>query len=130
MILIPSVELQKAIIKTLSPHHKVVSVKSDDVTFPFVEIGSEIERDGGTKTHNRSYHHLTIHTWTKSNSPLDSKTLNHSVKHKIMNLQTVEGFYLDFVKLSSVMTMTETEADTTIWHGILQFEIEMTKKEG
>lgn len=129
MTQIPSIELQKAIYSALSAKYTVVSVKPSNPKFPFVEIGLEIERDESVKSHERSYHHLTVHTWSKSNSATEIKTINHVVKSQIMNLQSVNGFGVDYVKLDNILTLTEPLAETTIWHGVLQFEITLTGKE-
>lgn len=126
--LIPSVELQKAIYSILSTNAKVVSTKTSNPQFPFIELGLEIERDNSTKTDERSYHNLTIHTWTKSNSSIDSKTINQTVKDQIVGLKNVNGFFVDSSKLDNMFTLTEADGNTTIWHGVLQFEITLTRK--
>ncbi|WP_203246338.1 hypothetical protein [Sporosarcina beigongshangi] len=122
-----SIELQKAIYQQLAlGSYDVTEIKQTSPVFPFIEIGQEIQRDVNVKSHNRTFHHVTIHTFSKGSDSSVSKVMNQFVKDSILNLKQVDSFQVDFVRLDNLLTLTETEIDTTIWHGILQFEIELT----
>lgn len=128
MTLIPSVELQKAIYSKLSTAYKVVQIKSANPSFPFIEIGNEVLLDDNTKTEKRTVHNVTIHTYSKSTSSIESKTLNHFVKESILGQLEINGFYVDKAKSKMVTTLTEEDVNSVIWHGVLQFELSISQK--
>lgn len=127
--MIASIQLQKAIVSELNQSvYKVTETKMTDPIFPFIEIGDEILLDDNNiKTDKRTFHNITIHTFSKGNDSLESKQLNHYVKESLLNL-TVDGFFVDIAKLASLTTQKEYEADGTVFHGILSFEYELTQK--
>ena len=120
----PSIELQKSIYNKLnSGVYEVVEIKPQNLTFPYIEIGEEIQRDSNTKSHLRTVHNVTIHTFSKGNDSIPSKEINHFVKESILNLDNVNGFEVDMVSLDMMMTLKEQETDGTIFHGIIQIQI-------
>lgn len=127
--MIASIELQKAIVSKLNQSvYKVTETKSDKPTFPFIEIGDEVLfDDNNIKTDDRTFHNITIHTFTKGQDSLESKQLNQYVKESLLNLE-VDGFFVDIAKLARLNTLKEYEADGTVFHGILSFEYELTQK--
>ena len=122
-----SIELQKSILNKLDEGvYKVVDIKPKVLPFPFIEIGEEIQRDSDDKTNFRTVHNVTIHTWSKGNSSIQSKEMNQFVKESILKLDTVNGFEIDIVTLEMMMTLKEQETDSTIFHGVIQIEITLT----
>lgn len=122
--MIPIVQVQKALYGALSQAYKVYELKKQNPTFPFIEIGQIIEFDDSIKTHNRHQFNVTIHTFSKGSSSLQSKELNNYVKVQLMDLSQVEGFQMEYVKLSNSTTILEPSQDgKSIFHGILRFDI-------
>lgn len=128
-MMIPSVELQKAIFAKLSGStFNIYEVKPLDASYPFITIGNEVMTDSLTKDSDRTSHNITIHTWSKAKSSLESKKMNHFTKTHVLDVTEVNGFYLDIAKLSMQTTLKEDMTDGTIFHTVLQFEITLTKK--
>jgi len=128
-MIIGQIELQKAVYKSLSKSYFVTEIKPSEPTFPFIEIGNIIERDISIKTNKRSAYNITLHTYAKGTDSSESKMLNEYVKKKMLELNGVNGFYLDYVALDTITTLTETETDGTIFHGVLFFDVNLTEKE-
>lgn len=128
--MIASIELQKSIVRQLSQsNYHVTEVKEVNPTFPFIEIGAEVLLDDNAiKTDTRTFHNVTIHTFSKSYDSSQSKTMNHYVKESMLSL-SVDSFNVDIAKLGMMTTQKETESDgTTIFHGVLTFDYELTQK--
>ena len=122
-----SIELQKSILNKLDEGvYKVVDIKPKVLPFPFIEIGEEIHRNSTGNFVLRTVHNVTIHTWSKGNSSIQSKEMNQFVKESILKLDTVNGFEIDIVTLEMMMTLKEQETDSTIFHGVIQIEITLT----
>lgn len=127
--MIPVIELQKAIYSTLkTPTNRVFELKQVNPTFPFIEIGQIIEFDDSIKTHFRHQFNVTVHTFAKGTSSIESKELNHFVRTQLLDLSLVTGFQIEYVKLSNSTTLIEPSQDgKSIFHGILQFDISIAK---
>ncbi|MFP3357582.1 DUF3168 domain-containing protein [Planococcus sp. SIMBA_143] len=125
---IPSFELQKSIYNKLNTDYEVFESKPVNQPFPYILIGEDIITDYKTKDKKRTRHTITIHTFTKDKSSLNSKTMNHFVKESIEEGFTADGFSVGLINLEMMMTQKEELTDGNIYHGILEFEIDMTEK--
>lgn len=127
--MIPVVELQKAIYSSLkTPTNRVFDLKQVNPIFPFIEIGQIIEFDESIKTHDRHQFNITVHTFTKGTSSIESKELNHFVRTQLLDLSLVTGFEIEYVKLLNSTTLIEPSQDgKSIFHGVMYFEISMNR---
>ena len=127
--MIPSIQLNKRIYQVLKELDvDVYDFKPTEPDFPFVEIGAEIELDANTKTDCRTTHDITIHAFTMEEAPYEIKQLNHEIKNKIKKLNNVEGFQVDYVHLTNLLTLSEpNNNNNAIYHAVLQFEVALTK---
>ncbi len=127
--MIPSIELNKRIYQVLKELDvDVYDFKPTEPDFPFVEIGAEIELDADTKTDCRTTHDITIHAFTLEETPFEIKQLNHEIKNKIKKLNNVEGFQVDYIHLTNLLTLSEpNNNNSAIYHAVLQFEVALTK---
>lgn len=122
-----TIELQNSIFNKLNNGvYKVVEIQPKSLSFPLIIIGEEIQRDSNDKSHYRTVHNVTIHTWTKGYDSIPSKEINQFVKESILNLDNVNGFEVDKTSLDMITTFKEQEADGTIFHGVIQIEITLT----
>lgn len=130
-MVIASIELQKAIYSALkNGSYSVFEIAPPNIAFPYITIGEETLTTDDTKTNKRTVHNVTIHTWSEGSSSAEIKVMNHFVLTTILNNLKVNGFYLDMVSLELQTTIKEQDSDSTIFHGVLQFEITLTKKWG
>lgn len=125
--MIAQIELQKAIYSTLSESFNVTEIKSTEPVFPFIELGNIIERNVSNAIYRMGTFNVTIHTFSKGYDSTESKTLNEYVKSKMLQLENVNGFNLDYVKLDSITNLNETETDGTVFHGVLFFNVHLTE---
>lgn len=127
--MIPSIELNNSVYETLqSLEADVYEYKPTSPSFPFIEIGAEIELDVDTKTDRRTTHDITIHAFTMEQTPYEIKKLSHEIKNKILKLNDVKGFQVDYVYLTNLLTLSEpNNSNNAIYHAVLQFEIALTK---
>lgn len=124
---IASVELQKAVYSTLKTgSYSVYEIVPPKTPMPYIEIGEEILTHSNTKTNTRTVHNITIHTWSKGNSSNNSKVMNDFVIKTLLNGFIVNGFSMDMITLEMLTTLKETNSDSTIFHGVLQFEITLS----
>jgi len=126
---IPTVELQKAIHNGLKTNYNVFESKPVNQPFPYILIGEDVTTTNNkTKDYKRTKHNITVHTFSKGTTSLESKTMNHFVKEFIETGFEVVSFSLDLVSLEMMMTLKEEGTDGNVYHGILEFEINLTKK--
>ncbi|MCD4839731.1 DUF3168 domain-containing protein [Neobacillus sedimentimangrovi] len=123
---IASLELQKTVFALLSENYPVYEVVPPNTPMPYITIGEEILTTSNTKTHMRTVHNITIHTWSKGKSSATSKIMNDYVVQTLLKGFLVNGFYLDKITLEMLTTFKEEATDGTIFHGVLQFEIILT----
>lgn len=127
---VASLELQKAVFTALSNgSYAVYEVIPPNTQMPYIQIGEETLTHNNTKTSKRTVHNITIHTWSKGSSSSKSKVLNDFVMQTLLDGFEVSGFYLDMITLEMLTTIKEQDTDTTIFHGVLQFEITLTNME-
>lgn len=125
---IPTVELQKSIYNKLSTNYSVFESKPINQPFPYILIGDDITTNNLTKDKKRTNHNITIHSFTKDKSSLNSKTMNYFIKDSIENGLAVEGFYTGMITLEMMMTLKEEATDGIIYHGVIEYEIGLTEK--
>lgn len=127
---IASLELQKAVYSALSKgSYPVYEIAPPDTVFPYIVIGEETLTTSNTKTNKRTVHNITIHTWSKGSSSAVIKTMNDFVVQILLDGLLVNGFYVDIATLEMQTTLKELATDGTIFHGVNQFEIILTKME-
>lgn len=126
---VASIELQKAVYKALNAgNYSVYDIVPPNTALPYISIGDETLTTDDTKTSKRTVHNVSIHTWSMGNSSAESKMMNHFVLQTILNDLEVNGFYVDMVNLELQTTLKEQSSDSTTFHGVLQFEVTLTKK--
>lgn len=125
---IASVELQKTVFTALSSgSYKVHEIIPPNTPMPYLVIGEEILTYDNTKTSIRTVHNLTIHTWYQGSSSATSKVMNDFVVQTILGIQSVNGFYVDKSNLEMQRTIKDIDSEGTMFHGVNQFEIILTK---
>ena len=130
---IPSLELQKALVKTLGiSTYKVYEVVPATAVMPFITIGEEMLLTDDTKTNERYQINFFIHSWTKGNSSVTSKTLNDFILNRLLkNPLVIDGFFCDSVTLEMFNSQREVDESTSqeIFHGIFEFSFQLSIKE-
>lgn len=126
-VAVASLELQKAVYSTLSSgSYAVYEIIPPNTEFPYIQIGEETLTTSNTKTSKGTIHNITIHTWSKGSSSANSKVLNDYVAQTLLNGLTVSGFFVDKITLEMMQTLKESDTDSTIFHGVIQFDITLT----
>jgi hypothetical protein len=131
--LIPSLELQKALVKSLSVStYKVYEVVPTTAVMPFIKIGEEMLLTDDTKTNDRYTINFFIHSFAKGTSSAQAKTLNDFILNRLLkNPLEINGFFCDYVNLEMFSSQREIEEGTTqtVFHGIFEFSFQLTSKE-
>lgn len=126
--MIRAIAIQKAIYEKLSEGtYKVVEVLPRDDSFPFIQIGEDVLMDDDTKTHHRTNHSITLHTWSKSLSSVEAKEMNDYVMNAMRDGFTVEGYTLENIELELLTTVREKGDNYNIFHGIVQYQFTLSE---
>lgn len=126
--MIPSIELSKAIYSTLTTKYEVHETVTNDVPMPYITVGAEEIYDADLKLENVTRHIMTLNTWSKNTSSIESRTMNDFVVNSLKDNLDVNGFYVDSVNLIMNSLLKENEVSQTIYHGVIQVEIYLTEK--
>lgn len=127
---IASIELQKAVFKVLSANYPIFDVVPDNSIMPYISFGDISKFPNKTKTELDRYQFtLLLHTWSRGQSSIQSKTINQFVLNQMDNL-IVDGYSVEWVELTMDNTIKQQEAKDTIFHGVLEFEITLSKIKG
>lgn len=127
---IPSIELQKALYSTLSAGDcPVFELTPDNQPYPFITLRIQSMNEDMTKTDlNRFKFQVYIHSWSLSLGSLESKTIDSFIFNLVMGEWEINGFNLDRVSYEFGETLTETQQEGTIFQGIQNFEITISRK--
>lgn len=121
--MVRSIEIQRAILTELSRgEYQVLEIVPRDTAFPLIQIGDSVMLSSDTKTHRRTTHNITIHTWSKATSSVESKQIDDYVVNALRDGFEVQGFSLDNWGLALLTTLKEVHDDFNIFHGVIQFE--------
>lgn len=120
----PAVELQKAIVQKLSKGSwNVYEVLPPKTPFPFIQIGETTRLRDDSKTGKRHSYTVRIHSFSEGTSSLESKQINEFILNSMMDGLKVEGFNTSRVTLDLETTLREQEVSSTVFHGVLDFNI-------
>lgn len=126
--MIPAVQLQKALYKSLSQQYRVNEVIPKEPIFPFFSLGQIDRTTNFTKTDRNRYDFaIYIHGWSKGLSSLEIKTMEHYANEQINKID-VEGFIVENVALSLSTTITEKSGENNIFHSVQEFLITINTK--
>lgn len=124
---VPSIELQKAVYNALKNHYEVFEIIPPNHPTPFITLGDESFTVDYTKNTDCTIHYITVHTWSSGTSSLEIKTMNDTVISTIRGGLEADGFNISMITLELLTTLKEIGADTTIFHGVVQFEMYLEK---
>ena len=125
---IASIELQKGLYTHLaSGSYEVYEIVPPDTAMPYITIGNITKMNSYTKTNKRYTFSCTIHSWSKGNSSIEQKTIDEFIHNKLMTEFNVEVYDVDFVELAMGENLREVGSDSSIFHGVQEFEITLAE---
>lgn len=122
---IASIELQKALYTELSKSYSVLDSVILASTFPCITFGADEITDSSLKVNKITTHNIKLHTWSKSNSSIENKTMIHTLMQLKDKDLIVDGFKIQSLKVSLTTTLIEPDIDFNIYHGVLEMKIIM-----
>jgi hypothetical protein len=127
IVLIPSIELQRAVQITLNiGSYPVYDQFQQDEQMPFITIGEETLLDISTKIEDITSHLITVHTWSDSISSKEVKEMNYFIKTSLVDTPiVVDGFTVLFSSLDFNQTFKEQDGNTFKYHGVTQIEFRL-----
>jgi hypothetical protein len=127
IVLIPSIELQRAVQITLNAGiYPVHDQFQQDEPMPFITIGEETLLDISTKIEDITSHLITVHTWSDSISSKEVKEMNYFIKNALLDSPfNVDGFVVLFSALDFNQTFKEQDGTSIKYHGVTQIEFRL-----
>jgi glycerol-3-phosphate responsive antiterminator len=125
---IASVELQKGLYTHLaSGPYEVYESVPPDTAMPYITIGNITKMNSHTKTSKRYTFSCTIHSWSRGSSSLEQKTIDEFIHTELMEGFTTTGYAVDFVELVMGENLRESTSDSSVFHGVQEFEITLAE---
>jgi len=124
----PSLAIQKAIVKALSPLYLIIDYMPDEehITYPYILIGAELRGETWYKDRSSS-HYITLHVWSGEEGQVQVKTIVEDIIYTVLHkhLPIEEGYEIADRSLRLSSTYREIDANREQHHAVVQFDFKI-----
>lgn len=124
----PSLAIQKAIVKALSPLYLIIDYMPDEehITYPYILIGAELRGETWYKDRSSS-HYITLHVWSGEEGQVQVKTIVEDIIYTVLHkhLPIEEGYEITDRSLRLSSTYREIDANREQHHAVVQFDFKI-----
>ena len=128
-MIIPSVELQKAVYRELTQgEYPVYDTAPTNQELPYILIGSVTRVPNDTKTNSGYTMSMMLHAYSENNSSLEVKEMSYFIEKTLTHEFEIEGFNNERQFLSLATQQEEEYKDSLVHHHILEITFIISKQ--